>query len=414
MKSAITLKIDRLAHDGRGIGHHLGKTIFVDQAVPGDEVTIVVTAQHPKFDEAKIHCMEKASSERRDPFCPYYADCGGCQLQHLQPEAQRHWKWAAFKNDLAKALTLKEAVFEAPIFAEEQHYRRRARLVFGRNKSDKLSKMGFRAQASNDIVDIDQCPMLTPALNQALAQNRPDYLAAASRAIKEVTVVEADNGIFWSDVATDPNQTKPFYRLGSLELYFPVAGFVQVNALMNQQLVAKAIDWLALEPQHKVLDAFCGVGNFTLPIAQRLTATTGKVVGVEGEADLVKMARTNAQHNDLPNADYAQADLFQTTVTELPWFRKQQYDRVLLDPGRQGALAFCKNIGLLKAQRIVYVSCNTATLIRDLKVITQQGYRVQKATLFEMFPNTSHTEAMVLLVKSAKPSAKRKIGLFKL
>lgn len=223
-------------------------------------------------------------------------------------------------------------------------------------------------------------------------------------------MVEADNGIFWSD---QPSQNLPCYRLGDLTLNFPVSGFVQVNAEINRQMVDQALEWLALSPNHQVLDAFCGVGNFTLAIAQQLDQKQGHVIGIEGDAELVEMAQQNATTNSLDNAHFYKADLFQA-ITDLTWFRKQKYDRVLLDPGRQGAFALSKVLGQLKPERIVYVSCNTATLIRDLKALTQQGYRLKKATLLDMFPNTAHTEAMVLLVKSAKPVSKRKIGVFKL
>ncbi len=409
-KTPISIMIEGLSQEGRGVGRHQGKTVFVTGAVPGDQVWVKVVAQHSRYDEAEMIELEQASSERRESLCQYDSECGGCQLLQLKPEAQRHWKWKQFQTDLAKAVDMKHCQLEAPIYGNEVGYRRRARLVLGRNKSDKLPKLGFRAKGSNEIVDIAQCPMLTVALNQSLAENRQQRLEAASRSLKELTVVEADNGIFWSD---QQPEVLPSYRLGDLTLHFPVTGFVQVNAEINQQMVNQALTWLALSPSHQVLDAFCGVGNFSLAIAQQLDQKQGKVVGIEGDAELVDMAQQNATSNALNNAHFYKADLFQS-VTDVAWFRKQKYDRVLLDPGRQGAFALCKVLGQLKPERIVYVSCNTATLIRDLKELTQQGYRLKKAMLLDMFPNTAHTEAMVLLVKSAKPASKRKIGVFKL
>lgn len=406
----ISLNIEGLSQEGRGVARHQGKTVFVAGAVPGDQVLVQVVTQHERYDEGEIIQLEQPSSDRRQSLCPYDSKCGGCQLLQLQPDAQRHWKWQQFQTDLSKAVEMKHCQLEAPIYGNETGYRRRARLVLGRNKSDKLPKRGFRAQGSNEIVDIEQCPMLTPALNHSLAEKRQQQLEAASRAFKELTVVDADNGVFWSDEAAD---ILPIYRLGSLALTFPVTGFVQVNADINQQMVDRALTWLAIKPNHRVLDLFCGVGNFSLAMAQQLDSAQGKVVGVEGEAELVDMASQNAQQNQLTHAQFYKADLFQS-VTDLPWFRRQKYDRVLLDPGRQGAFSLCKVLSQLKAERIVYVSCNTATLIRDLKVLEQQGYRLKKATLLDMFPNTAHTEAMVLLEKSTRPVQKRKIGVFKL
>jgi len=409
-KTPISIMIEGLSQEGRGVGRDQGKTVFVTGAVPGDKVLIKVVTQHDRYDEAEIIKLEQASSDRREALCQYDSQCGGCQLLPLKPDAQRYWKWQQFQTDLAKAVNMKYCQLDAPIYGNEVGYRRRARLVLGRNKSDKVAKLGFRAKGSNEVVDIEQCPMLTTSLNQSLADKRQQCLDTASRSLKELTVVEADNGIFWSG---QPSQNLPCYRLGDLTLNFPVSGFVQVNAEINRQMVDQALEWLALSPNHKVLDAFCGVGNFTLAIAQQLDQKQGHVIGIEGDAELVEMAQQNATTNSLDNAHFYKADLFQA-ITDLTWFRKQKYDRVLLDPGRQGAFALSKVLGQLKPERIVYVSCNTATLIRDLKALTQQGYRLKKATLLDMFPNTAHTEAMVLLVKSAKPVSKRKIGVFKL
>lgn len=410
MNTPISITIEGLTQDGRGVGRHQGKTIFVTDALPGDEVLAKVVMAHDRYDEARLVEVVKPSPDRRDPLCQYAGECGGCQLLSFNPTAQRDWKWRQFQLDLSKAVEMKYCQLASPIYGAEVGYRRRARLVLGRNKSDKLAKLGFRAKASNEIVDIEQCPMLTPALNQSLTQKRQAQLADASRSLKELTVVEADNGIFWSDDETD---VLPSYQLNDLTLSFPVTGFVQVNAEINQQMVEQALAWLDLSPNHRVLDAFCGVGNFSLAMAQQLDAKQGQVIGIEGDLDLVNMAQHNAESNQLPHAQFYKADLFQPVV-DLAWFRKQKYDRVLLDPGRQGAFALCQVLGQLKPERIVYVSCNTATLIRDLKSLTEQGYRIKKATLLDMFPNTAHTEAMVLLVRSTKPANKRKIGIFKL
>lgn len=406
--NAVTVKIETLSHDGRGVGRLEGKAIFVKEAVPGDIVKIRITGRQPSYDEAEVMALVQASDDRVEPFCPHYEACGGCQLQHLSVEAQREWKAEHFYTALSKAVNMKACQIDPPLTGQDQAYRRRARLVLGKNKADKEARFGFRAKGSNDIVDIDQCPLLTPALNEALHQKRMAVLPEASRAFKELSVVEADNGVFWSDEKTQ-NQVLPYYGLNAQRLNFPVQGFVQVNAEMNDRMVRQALDWLDLSKEQRVLDLFCGVGNFTLPIAQAVKA----VVGIEGEADLVEMAQTNATHNHCEQASFYQADLFKD-VTPQNWFRKQKYDRVLLDPGRQGAYQLCKVLGQLKADKIVYVSCNASTLIRDVKELEKQGYQLKKAIMVDMFPHTSHTEVMVQLIKTGKKPKKRGPGIFKL
>nr|Q31DJ1.1 RecName: Full=23S rRNA (uracil(1939)-C(5))-methyltransferase RlmD; AltName: Full=23S rRNA(m5U1939)-methyltransferase [Hydrogenovibrio crunogenus XCL-2] len=404
----VTVKIETLSHDGRGVGRLNGKAIFVEEAVPGDVAEIRITGRQPSYEEAKIVRLIDSSEDRVEAFCPHYETCGGCQLQHLSIDAQRKWKASHFYTALSKAVNMKACQIEAPLVGHDHAYRRRARLVLGKNKTDKEARFGFRAKGSNEIVDIEQCPLLTPALNEALNQKRTAVLPHASRALKEISVVDADNGIFWSDQAVD-SSTWPSYGVNGLTLNFPAQGFVQVNAEMNEQMVNKALDWLDLNKEQRVLDLFCGVGNFTLPIAQQVK----EVVGIEGETDLVQMAQHNASRAHCEQATFYQADLFKD-VTPQNWFRKQKYDRVLLDPGRQGAYQLCKGLGQLKADKIVYVSCNASTLIRDVKELEKQGYQLKKAIMVDMFPHTSHTEVMAQLIKTGKKPKQRGPGIFKL
>lgn len=406
--STVTVKIETLSHDGRGIGRLDGKAVFVKEAVPGDRAEIRITNRQSSYDEVEMVRLVEASDDRVEAFCPHYEVCGGCQLQHVSIEAQRKWKADHFYTALSKALNMKACQIEAPLTGQDHAYRRRARWVLGKNKADKEARFGFRAKGSNDIVDIDQCPLLTVALNESLRQKRLSVLPEASRALKELSVVEAENGIFWSDEVTDQT-VLPFYHLNTLRLQFPVQGFVQVNAEMNWQMVQQALDWLDLNKEQRVLDLFCGVGNFTLPMAQRVK----KIVGIEGEADLVEMAQANAINDLCEQASFHQADLFKD-VTPQSWFRKQTYDRILLDPGRQGAYQLCKVLGQLKADKIVYVSCNASTLIRDIIELEKQGYQLKKASMVDMFPHTSHTEVMVQLIKTGKKPKKRGPGIFKL
>ncbi|MDG6778357.1 23S rRNA (uracil(1939)-C(5))-methyltransferase RlmD [Thiomicrorhabdus sp. zzn3] len=389
------LKIDGLTHDGRGVGKRDGKAVFVTGAVPGDVITARVTNSQAKFDEADLVEVETASPDRVEPFCDMYAQCGGCQLQHLDINAQRHWKHENFIKRLMQSVNAQACQVLPPIVGQDTQYRRRARFGLAINKQDKQPRLGFRQKASEELVDIQQCPILTPVLNQVLANERENLLKTASRAYKEIPLVEADNGVFGLPT---PTKEEPFYALGPLQLHFPADGFIQINREINQKMVAQALQWLELSPTHQVLDLFCGVGNFTLPIAQHAES----VVGVEGLETLVNTAAENAHNNQLKNTAFYKADLFKESQNRA-WFKQKTYDRILLDPGRQGALQICKELNQLKAELIVYVSCNAATLIRDVQALEKSGYHLTKAGLIDMFPHTTHTEVMVQLKRSKKP-----------
>ncbi|WP_024852158.1 23S rRNA (uracil(1939)-C(5))-methyltransferase RlmD [Hydrogenovibrio kuenenii] len=404
------IEITDLSHDGRGIGRVDGKTIFIEGAIPGDIVSARIMQSQKTYDEAALVEVKTSSEHRVEPFCPVYNECGGCQLQHVDIAAQREWKAKRFLNALIKAVDAKKCKIADPLIGENKGYRRRARFVYGKHKTDKVAKFGFRAKASSEMVDIESCPLLTDEMNAALHVKREQCLPVASRSLKEVTLVEStlpktQPVMLWSD---DETSTKAHYTLDDLVFDFPKDGFIQVNAEINQKMVAQALEWLQLESNHSVLDLFCGVGNFTLPIAQ----TVSKVVGVEGDPSLVDFAQRNAKKNSLPNADFYKADLFDS-ANDFHWFHHQTYDRVLLDPGRQGAMSICQQMGKLNAQIIVYVSCNESTLIRDVQLLEKQGYQIRKAGFMDMFPHTSHAEVMVQLVKTKKTAKKKSPGVFR-
>lgn len=410
----IELKIEGLSHDGRGVARHEGKAVFVAGAVPGDAVQARIVHSQKTFDEAVLLKVLEPSKDRVEPFCELYGVCGGCQLQHLDLAAQRHWKSQHFFTALGKATDLRKFEVLTPLVGAEKGYRRRARLVLGRNKSDKEPRLGFRGLGSNDIVDVPQCPILTPQLNAAIAQKRPELLEVASRNHKEIIVVESAGQVLWSGLPLPENaqptpQSFGQYQIQNIPLSFPADGFIQINDEINQAMVAQAIDWLDVKPTDKVLDLFCGVGNFTLPLAQK----AAQVTGIEGDLELVQTAQQNAQTQGLNNARFFKGNLFDEQYRS-EWFLKQSYDRILLDPGRLGAQEICQHLGKLNAKRIVYVSCNASTLIRDVQILEKQGYQCQKGNMLDMFPQTTHTEVMVLLVKTQKKIAKKTIGIFKL
>ena len=397
------LEITGLSHDGRGITHIDGKACFVSQTIPGDLVTVKITHNERSFLNAQLLKIQTASKDRREPFCDKYADCGGCQLQHQTIEAQRYWKTQNFFTQLNQQLNTEHCEFAPTLTTDDKGYRRRARLALEVDKKDKQARLGFRRSQDNRLVDIEQCPVLTAELNLAIAQARPQLLAEASRKTKELTIVDADNGVF----GLTKNDQIPEYQIQVLDkpaltLNFPEDGFIQVNAQMNQQMIQQALSWLDLQSSHKVIDFFRGVGNFTLPLAQNAK----HAVGVEGLDTLVSAADRNAQQNALDNCAFYKADLFQD-IQHLPWFLGQKYDRVLLDPGRLGASELCKQLGELQANKIVYVSCIAATLIRDVKHLEKQGYLITQVGAMDMFPHTTHLEVMVLLEKNKKQKQQR-------
>lgn len=404
------LTITDLSHDGRGIGHHQGKTLFVDNALPGETVQVTLSKTHKHYDEANLKNIVQPSADRVSPFCAVYATCGGCQLQHFAINAQRNWKQTQFMDALAQQINLKKCTVLPALQGEDKGYRRRAKLVVGKCKTNKQPQVGFKQPQSDKLVDITHCPILRPELNDALAQARPELLAQASRALKELPIVVANEGVF----GLSPSQQQPSYTLNQLKLNFQADGFIQVNETLNQQMVAQAIDWLKLEPHHQVLDLFCGMGNFSLPIAQ----TCQSVVGIEGEANLVQLATHNAHQNGLTNAHFFKANLFDADHQLSEWFHKKHYHRILLDPGRLGAKTVCELLPKLNAEIIVYVSCHTATLIRDLALLQKAGYQVTQAGMIDMFPHTTHSEAMVQLTKVSASQAhnlskKKKKAIFK-
>ena len=400
----IEIEITGLTHDGRGVGVFEGKKVFVSGALPEERVRARVVRREAKFDEAELIEILQASPERVTPLCPHYGECGGCQLQHLSVEGQRYWKQHNFIQALLAAAPSKKCEVVEPLFAESYSYRRRAKWVLARDAEDKQQKLGFRRLHSQRLVAIDSCPVLNAPMNEALAEIRPELLPLASRKERALVETAADNGVVWHSEAEDlplPEVSdRPFYALEGLKIGFQPGGFIQVNAAVNQQMVRQALDWLT--GSQKVLDLFCGVGNFTLPLAKQAKT----VVGVEGLKPLVEQAVSNAEMNGLSNVQFAQADLFGEDFVQSPWFKKQRYDAVLLDPGRPGAKQVCEVLGQLQPQKVVYVSCHVATLIRDVKLLAAQGYELVKAGMVDMFPQTYHTEAMVLLEKR-KPKKQR-------
>ncbi|MBG2801510.1 23S rRNA (uracil(1939)-C(5))-methyltransferase RlmD [Proteus sp. WDL240414] len=424
-KQATTLEVTASALDanGQGIAHAEGKTIFVKGLLPQETARIRLTEEKRQFAKGEVIKRLTTSEQRIAPHCEYYERCGGCQQQHVPIALQRTTK-AGVLSHLIKRETGVIISAEPVIAGAEYGYRRRARLGL-RYQPEKGLVMGFRQERSNDLVMIKKCPVLKPQLNDllsplwtclknltsvcdlghvemVLADNGPlvilRHLSPLPESDKQslrdfsqthqVTMYLAGNN---SEIARLTSiEKEPFYQIEGLNLRFAPTDFIQVNDEINPKMVAQAIEWLDLSPEDRVLDLFCGMGNFTLPIAKRVS----EVVGIEGVPALVDMAKKNAELNQLGNAHFWHADL-SADFSAMPW-SKEGFNKVLLDPARAGALEVMSHIVKLSAEKIVYVSCNPTTLARDSKILLDSGYQLIGLKMLDMFPQTGHLESMAL------------------
>jgi 23S rRNA (uracil1939-C5)-methyltransferase len=418
------LTIERLSSDGRGIAFLEGRTWFVSGALAGEQVEARVLNAHGKIVEARCERVLAASPLRRPAPCPHFGTCGGCSVQHLPYDQQLALKQRLLTEQLSRVAGVEPQEWAAPLSGPELGYRRRARLAVRWDHKTRHLAVGFRAAASQDIVDITQCQVLVPALQPVIERlpallrgfSKPQalghvelYAGTALALLLRHTAPLADNDLaalqafctdlqlqLWLQGEGDPAPMQTGQTLGfalvpwGLELAYRPGDFVQVNAAVNDAMIAQALEWLAPEPGERVLDLFCGLGNFALPLAQR----SREVIAVEGVAPMVQRAADNAASNNLHNTGFFQADLSQP-LGSAEW-AGEGFSAVLLDPPRDGAFEVVRTIRALGAQRLVYVSCNPATLARDTVELLRQGYRLKRAGILDMFPQTAHVEAMAL------------------
>ncbi|MDZ7752302.1 MAG: 23S rRNA (uracil(1939)-C(5))-methyltransferase RlmD [Gammaproteobacteria bacterium] len=429
-RDPVAARVDSLDHDGRGVARVADKVVFIDGALPGEEVMFSYLNRRSRYDEGRVVEVLSPSPERVEPRCAHAGTCGGCSLQHLGAEAQIRHKQAQLLAALGHATGAPPATILAPLTGPLWGYRRKARL--GARYVVKKGRLlvGFREKRSGFVADLARCEVLDPRVGQRLEALR-DTLAGLSvvRAIPQVEVAVGDDRVVLvlrhleppssedrellgrfamthgcqillqpggrdSVVDLDGRAPEPLlYRLEAhgLTLEFQPLDFTQVNTVINAAMVDRALELLAPRPDHAVLDLFCGLGNFTLPLARRVS----RVLGVEGDAALVDQARHNAQRNGIDNAEFVVADL--TDLERPPPWYDQGFERLLLDPPRSGALAVVSRLPRPVPPLIVYVSCNPATLARDAGVLVrEQGYRLAAAGVMDMFPHTSHVESMAV------------------
>lgn len=421
--------IDDLAHDGRGVARIEGKTVFVADALPCERVKAHLVRRHRDFDEAQADEILAASPDRVVPRCRHFGVCGGCVLQHLAPAAQIAAKQNVLAQNFARIGHVEPARWLEPLTADVWGYRRRARLSVKHVAKKGKTLVGFRECDPRFVADLAHCDVLDPALGGKL-----DVLGALLNAMEGAASIpqiefsagddaralvfrhlqplsESDQGklvafgrehgfaILLQPGGIDsvhalwPDSVALSYALPEydLKLAFAAVGFVQVNASINQKMIDHALALLAPGPGDRVLDLFCGLGNFSLPLARR----AGHVCGIEGDIGLVESARANATANGIANAEFQVGDLA-GDVRGSAWARAD-WNLMLLDPPRSGADELLKQLPGKSAQRVVYVSCHPASLARDAgTLVRQHGFKLQAAGVMDMFPHTGHVESIAL------------------
>lgn len=428
----IQAQVSSLDQEGRGVAHVDNKVVFVTGALPGEEVLFKRVEWHKHYDVGQVLEVLTPSLARVPAKCPHYTLCGGCSLQHMMPEQQLTAKQGIMLDNLKRLGKVTPELVLEPLTGPYWGYRRKARLgIKHRNKKGKVL-VGFRERHTNFLADLTRCEVLHPVIGERL-ELLSDMLGTLEAFDKiaqvEVAVAEPQTALVFRNLvalsAADearlkafsdqngfaiylqpkgpesayllwPPATEMYYRLDAydIKIWFQPTDFTQVNSEINEKMVSRALELLDLQPEDRILDLFCGLGNFSLPMARRVK----HVVGVEGEGGLVGRARENAKRNDIGNIEFHVANLAEE-VSDLPWMR-QRHDKILLDPPRNGAHTLIPQIAKLKARRIVYVSCNPATLARDAgELVHKHGYRLVSAGVMDMFPHTGHVESIALFVR---------------
>lgn len=425
--------ITSLDYESRGVAKLNGKTIFVNNALPQEIAQIRITQDKAHFAEAQVEQIVQPSPYRRAPACPHYGDCGGCAMQHVEFTAQVAMKQRVFEEQLQRIGKVQPESLLPPVYGTPWHYRSRTRLAVHTSANGKII-LGYQAKRSHKIVPINQCLLLPEHVSGCLniirdalqdmvnAQPKVGIRSVEISVGEGVTAVniishkrQPENVLralagclnrrggkqiwqVWQQIgsakpqAVSPQDAPPLvFRLPEFGLTMPfqLGDFTQINLPLNEIMVARAVRYLDPQPHERIADLFCGLGNFTLPLAKR----AAEVVGIEGSAALTQRAIANARANGLPNAQFATADLFTTTPDTLAALGR--FDKMLLDPPRAGAFAVVQALHApYLPQRIVYISCNPATLARDAAVLASKGYRFATAGMMNLFPQTSHVEAI--------------------
>jgi 23S rRNA (uracil1939-C5)-methyltransferase len=420
------LEVEALDAAGRGVARNAGKVVFVEGALAGELVEARLLESKSKFDRAATTEVLRASPSRRAPPCPYFGRCGGCITQHAEVRAQVAAKQRGLEDNLARIGKLRPETMLSPIYGPEWGYRARARLSVRYVEGKGGALVGFRERRSTYVTDMQSCEVLPPAASALIPRLRElvSRLSIRDR-VPQIEIAIGEDGMLLvlrhllpltaEDEAhlrsfADTNRVRLWLQPGGPEtvapfhppqdeglyydlpefgvrMHFLPTDFTQVNPAVNRVLVSSAMRLLDPAPGERVADLFCGIGNFTLPIAAR----GADVIGFEGSAPLVERARRNATLNRLV-AQFEVADLFQPRLE--PFGR---FDKLLIDPPREGAISIVHALPEAWPRRIVYVSCDAATLARDAGVlVNDKGFRLEAAGVVNMFPHTAHVESVAV------------------
>ncbi len=430
-----TAGIISATHDGRGIADVDGKKVFVAGALPGETVEFRRRKFRRNFDEAELLQVIDPSPDRIEARCDAYGRCGGCSMQHVTPEYQREIKFQALKDNLERIGKVSPSEWLEPMTGPAWSYRRRARLAVRDVAGKGRTLVGFRERHAPYVTDMHRCEVLVEPVG-ALIDPLSDMIGQLSirMTLPQVEVAVAENAtamvfrVLEPPTEQDREVLRSFGAAHDLRIYLQPGGldslqllhpqvvdaplryslpefditidfepvdFVQVNADINQRMVHFAIEQLDPAPTDKVLDLFCGIGNFSLPLARRADS----VLGIEGLQSLVDRAGRNALQNGLENVEFRAADLSKIDGNE-SWIGAG-WDAVLLDPARSGAAEIVNVIHRIGPARIVYVSCHPGTLARDAGIlVNEKRYRLDAAGIIDMFPHTSHVESIAVFTKA--------------
>ena len=424
-----------------------GKKVFVAFALPGETVRAKVHETHKKYEEADCEgIIDHPSADRVEPICPHFGVCGGCSLQHMHPDAQITFKQDVLKSHFAHFGNLEPQEWLPPLRSTRTDYRRKARLgVRWVIKKDSML-VGFRERKSGYLAELNVCKVLDAQIGERIEQLKQLLTGLAGRETipqLEMAIGDKIEGASPADnqsvamivrhmqplIDSDIEQLLAFTRPLNWQLYLQPEGydsvhridapdapmrlhyelpefdvrfafspldFTQVNRDINRQMVKLACDLLDLKSGERVLDLFCGLGNFSLPLA-RCVGPSGHVIAVEGSSDMVERGYENAALNGIEHVEFYAQDLTKD-FSHQPW-AAQGFDALLIDPPRSGAEEVMHYLPKFKAKRIVYVSCNPATLARDAGILVQAGYRMKKAGVMDMFTHTGHVESIALVEK---------------
>ncbi len=439
-KQKLAVKIEKLDLNGCGVAYLKSKPIFINGTLPNENVEVRVVEQKNKYALGKLLKVIKANKNRVVPKCQHFTLCGGCDLQHFDYSQQLSFKKnkviELFSRSGIAANVAEELIWQEPIKSLHWHYRRKARIGVQFDKNSQAT-IGFRQKATNQLVAVKSCPVLVepadnifPILKELIAKlsvkksighidvicTEEPHLEKSYELSKKLTLIvrqirainEHDRKL-WLEYAHN-NQWHIYFQedkgsvcatndlsyqlVDDIQINFSNTDFIQINQQVNLVMVEQALTWLIPEPNDHILDLFCGLGNFSLPLARKVSC----VVGVEGVQSMVDKANTNAQFNHIDNCRFFQADLNSEWVTSQKadeWV-KSKFTKVLLDPARAGAELAIEQIIKLAIPTVLYISCEPTTLARDSQLLLLSGYKIEKIGLIDMFSQTKHVETMVL------------------